>query len=46
MVRAGREVTPAQLREFLSGKVAEWWLPERRAFVEGIPRISVGKLDR
>ncbi|MCV7191978.1 long-chain fatty acid--CoA ligase [Mycolicibacterium brumae] len=43
---AGEPPTPAQLREFLSDKVARWWLPERWAFAEQIPRTSVGKYDK
>jgi fatty-acyl-CoA synthase len=26
--------------------VAKWWLPERWAFVEAIPKTSVGKFDK
>ena len=44
--RAGSSVTPAQLRESISGKVARWWLPERWSFVEEIPKTSVGKFDK
>ena len=40
------EVSPAELREFLSDKVVRWWLPERWTFVDEIPRTSVGKYDK
>jgi fatty-acyl-CoA synthase len=26
--------------------VARWWLPERWAFIEEVPKTSVGKLDK
>ncbi|MGH9029411.1 MAG: long-chain fatty acid--CoA ligase [Acidimicrobiales bacterium] len=31
---------------FLSGRVAKWWLPERFAFVDELPKTSVGKFDK
>jgi fatty-acyl-CoA synthase len=37
---------PQALVEFLSGRVARWWLPERWAFVEALPKTSVGKFDK
>ncbi|QHE74089.1 fatty acid--CoA ligase (plasmid) [Rhodococcus sp. ZPP] len=46
VVREGREITPAQLREFLEDKVAKWWLPERWSFVSELPKTSVGKFDK
>jgi fatty-acyl-CoA synthase len=30
----------------LSDKVASWWVPEHWAFVEEIPKTSVGKFDK
>ncbi|WP_454163395.1 long-chain fatty acid--CoA ligase [Gordonia iterans] len=46
VVRDGREPTPAHLRDFLVGKVAKWWLPERWCFVSEVPKTSVGKFDK
>jgi len=34
------------LVEHLSGKGAKWWLPDEFAFVEEIPKTSVGKFDK
>jgi len=31
---------------FLSDKVVRWWLPERWAFADEVPRTSVGKYDK
>ncbi|OIN78984.1 long-chain fatty acid--CoA ligase [Mycobacterium malmoense] len=39
-------VSAEQLRMFLADKVVRWWLPERWAFVDEIPRTSVGKYDK
>jgi fatty-acyl-CoA synthase len=33
----------AALREWLTGRVAKWWLPDRIVFVDAIPRTGVGK---
>jgi fatty-acyl-CoA synthase len=30
----------------LSTRVAKWWLPERWAFIESVPKTSVGKFDK
>jgi acyl-CoA synthetase (AMP-forming)/AMP-acid ligase II len=42
----GAAVTPDDLQRFLAGKVARWWVPERWAFVDEIPKTSVGKYDK
>jgi len=46
VVRDGASVEPTQLKEFLDGKVAKWWLPERWCFVPEVPKTSVGKFDK
>jgi fatty-acyl-CoA synthase len=46
VLREGSEVNAGVLREFLNGRVAKWWIPERWAFVEAIPKTSVGKFDK
>jgi fatty-acyl-CoA synthase len=45
-LREGATATPEELRSFLDGKVARWWLPERWTFLPDIPKTSVGKLDK
>ena len=42
----GGLVTPAELTDFLAGRVAKWWLPERFSFVDELPKTSVGKFDK
>ena len=39
-------VLPDQLRSFLVGKVAKFWVPEYWAVVDDIPKTSVGKVDK
>src|SRR4051794_624780 len=45
-LREGATAAPEELREYLTGRVARWWLPERWTFVDEIPKTSVGKLDK
>jgi fatty-acyl-CoA synthase len=42
----GSAVTGEDLRDWLDGRVARWWLPEHWVFAEAIPRTSVGKYDK
>ncbi|MFC3452288.1 long-chain fatty acid--CoA ligase [Amycolatopsis speibonae] len=46
VLREGQSVTAEELREFLSGKVAKWQLPENWTFVDEVPKTSVGKFDK
>jgi fatty-acyl-CoA synthase len=46
VLREGATVTPDELRDWLSTRVARWWLPERWTYVEAVPRTSVGKFDK
>jgi fatty-acyl-CoA synthase len=46
VVREGASVTAAELREFLSSDFAKWQLPEAFAFIDQVPRTSVGKFDK
>jgi fatty-acyl-CoA synthase len=40
------DTTVEQLRAFLAGRVAKWWVPERWAFIDEVPKTSVGKFDK
>jgi fatty-acyl-CoA synthase len=42
----GAEANSEDLREYLRLRVAEWWLPDNFAFVEALPKTSVGKFDK
>lgn len=46
VVREGAAVTPERLKEFLTGRVAKWQVPERWTFIEEVPKTSVGKFDK
>src|SRR5690606_39594046 len=46
VLQEGAQVTPAELREHLAADFAKWQLPEKFAFVDQVPRTSVGKFDK
>ncbi len=46
VLKPGASASPEELRDYLAPMVARWWLPERWAFVEELPKTSVGKLDK
>jgi fatty-acyl-CoA synthase len=46
VVREGASLTAAELREFLSKDFAKWQLPDSWAFIDSVPRTSVGKFDK
>lgn len=46
VVREGATVTPERLKEFLTGRVAKWQVPEGWTFIEEVPKTSVGKFDK
>jgi fatty-acyl-CoA synthase len=41
--RAGRDLTPDELRAFLAPRFAKWQIPDDFAFVDALPRTSTGK---
>jgi len=46
VLREGASATAVELRQFLGETVAGWQLPERWAFIEAVPKTSVGKFDK
>jgi fatty-acyl-CoA synthase len=44
--REGSSPTPEELRAHLEPLVAKWWLPDEYAFIEAVPKTSVGKFDK
>jgi fatty-acyl-CoA synthase len=39
-------ITKQEILEFLSGRVAKWWLPDDIVFIEAVPKTSVGKFNK
>jgi fatty-acyl-CoA synthase len=46
VLKEGKEATPDELREHLSGQFAKWQLPERVEFMDEIPRTATGKFKK
>jgi len=44
--KPGAAVIVDELRTFLAGRVARWWVPERWSVIEEVPKTSVGKFDK
>jgi fatty-acyl-CoA synthase len=44
--REGAGLTADGVREFLDGRVARWWIPERIELIDEVPRTSVGKFSK
>jgi fatty-acyl-CoA synthase len=43
---AGSSADAAVMQAFLADKVAKWQVPERWAFIDEVPKTSVGKFDK
>jgi fatty-acyl-CoA synthase len=46
VVADGEELTKDEVLEFLSGRVAKWWLPDDVVFIDEVPKTSVGKFSK
>jgi fatty-acyl-CoA synthase len=44
--KEGSAISVEALCSYLEDKVAKWWVPERWAFIDEIPKTSVGKFDK
>lgn len=44
--KSGMEVSAGEVRDFLVGKVAKWWLPDAVEFVDSIPHTGTGKISK
>ena len=42
----GAGVSPGDLREHLSSGLAKWQVPDAFAFIDEVPKTSVGKFDK
>ena len=44
--RPGSGLDENEVRQWLDGKIATWWMPDRIVFVEALPRTNVGKIAK
>jgi fatty-acyl-CoA synthase len=42
----GNKLCEAEVRSYLAGEVAKWWLPDAIEFVEELPHTATGKLSK
>ena len=40
------QITKQEILDFLTQRVAKWWLPDDVVFIEAIPKTSVGKFNK
>jgi fatty-acyl-CoA synthase len=45
-VKEGEQLSKEEVIDFLADRVAKWWLPDDVAFVDEIPKTSVGKFSK
>ena len=46
VLRDGSQAEPDDLAAFLRDRVAQWWMPDEFAFLDEVPKTSVGKFDK
>jgi fatty-acyl-CoA synthase len=46
VLKPGESATKEDILAYLDGKVAKWWLPDDVAFVDEVPKTSVGKFSK
>jgi fatty-acyl-CoA synthase len=46
VVKEGETVTGEEIIEFLTPRVAKWWLPDAVEFIDEVPKTSVGKFSK
>jgi fatty-acyl-CoA synthase len=46
VLKPGQTASKAEILDFMSGKVANWWLPDDVAVVDEIPHTATGKIQK
>ena len=46
VVTEGASLTSEDILEWLDGRIAKWWMPDRVEFIEEVPKTSVGKFSK
>jgi len=46
VVKPGQTTSKKAILEYLSGKIAKWWLPEEVVFLDQIPHTATGKIQK
>jgi acyl-CoA synthetase (AMP-forming)/AMP-acid ligase II len=46
VAKDGADITAEELKEFLDGRIAHWWMPDKIIFIDAIPKTGTGKFDK
>ena len=46
VIKPGEKLTKDEVIEFLTPRVAKWWLPDDVVFIDEVPKTSVGKFSK
>ena len=46
VLNEGASVSPEQINEHLSARVAHFWIPDEYAFIDEVPKTATGKFDK
>jgi fatty-acyl-CoA synthase len=46
VLEEGKEASASELQDHLASRVAKWWIPDEFAFIDEVPKTSVGKFDK
>ena len=46
VLASGEELGLDELKEFLSGRVPKWWIPNDLEIIDEVPKTSVGKFSK
>ena len=46
VAKDGADITAESLKEYLDGRIANWWMPDRIIFIDAIPKTGTGKFDK
>ena len=42
----GADLTPDELKNYLDGKIAKWWIPDDVQFIDAMPHTATGKIQK
>ena len=46
VVAPGEDPSPDELKAYLDGKIAKWWIPDDVQFIEEMPHTATGKIQK
>jgi fatty-acyl-CoA synthase len=46
VLKPGHTASRDEILQFLTGKIAKWWMPDDVAFVDEIPHTATGKIQK